>query len=206
LVFPELKRVDFNDEYEVQRTISFKTSALDKILRKHVAPAADIEGKLTMHIARHTSGGLAVDAIAIQILQKLSCHSNATPTIGYQANFIHQQTDDALDAVINKTKIDAPQASIRDNFGSNIGRTNRLFVWFYLNLPESNMIDFQSCKPTGDHVNPFRHGLKIHVSPVRSRSTPRSKSSDYEIKLLIAFFFTTTMLQHFRIKHKRGSS
>jgi len=105
LVFPELKGVDLNDEFEVQRTISFKTSALDKILRKHVAPAADIEGKLTMHIARHTFGGLAGDAIPIQMLQKLYRHSNVATTIGYQANFIHQETDDALDAVISKTKV-----------------------------------------------------------------------------------------------------
>lgn len=108
LVFPDLKGVDLNDEYEIQRTISFKTSALDKVLRKHVAPAAGIEGKLTMHIARHTFGTLAGDTIPIQMLQKLYRHSNISTTIGYQANFVHQDTDDALEAVLSKTKPVSP--------------------------------------------------------------------------------------------------
>ncbi len=104
LIFPELKDVDLTNEFITQRTIAFKTSALDKILRLHVAPAADINHKLTMHIARHTFGGMAGDAIPIQMLQKLYRHSNVSTTIGYQSNFIHKDADDALDAVINKSK------------------------------------------------------------------------------------------------------
>lgn len=104
-VFPELKGADLNDEYSLNRTIGFKTSAIDKILRLYVAPAAGIEKRLTMHISRHTFGGMAGDAIPIQMLQKLYRHSNVTTTIGYQANFINQAADDALDAVINKRKI-----------------------------------------------------------------------------------------------------
>lgn len=69
-----------------------------------MAPAAEIEAKLTMHIARHTFGSLAWDAIPIQMLQKLYRHSNVSTTIGYQSNFIHQETDDVLDAVIGKVK------------------------------------------------------------------------------------------------------
>ncbi|HTN46330.1 MAG TPA: tyrosine-type recombinase/integrase [Flavipsychrobacter sp.] len=71
LIFPELKDVDLSDEFVTQRTIAFKTGALDKILRLHVAPAAGITHKLTMHIACHTFGGMAGDAIPIQMLQKL---------------------------------------------------------------------------------------------------------------------------------------
>jgi site-specific recombinase XerD len=102
LVFPELKNVDFNDEFKTQRTIAFKTSALDKVLRKYVAPAAGIKEKLTMHMARHSFGELAGDAIPIQMLQKLYRHSNVATTIGYQSNFIHKEADDALDAVLRK--------------------------------------------------------------------------------------------------------
>ncbi len=86
----------------MQRVIAYKTSAIDKLLRKYVAPAAEIDAPLTMHIARHTFGSLAGDAIPIQMLQKLYRHSNVSTTIGYQSNFIHQETDDALDAVIGK--------------------------------------------------------------------------------------------------------
>ncbi len=102
LIFPELRGVNLDDEFITQRTIAFKTSAIDKILRLHVAPAAKIDKKLTMHISRHTFGGMAGDTIPIQMLQKLYRHSHVSTTIGYQANFIHKDADDALDAVINK--------------------------------------------------------------------------------------------------------
>ena len=102
LIFPELKDVDLDDKFITQRTIAFKTSAIDKVLRLYIAPAAKIDKKLTMHISRHTFGGIAGDAIPIQMLQKLYRHSHVSTTIGYQANFIHKDADDALDAVINK--------------------------------------------------------------------------------------------------------
>ncbi|MBE7172377.1 MAG: site-specific integrase [Williamsia sp.] len=105
LIFPELKGVDLHDDFITQRTIAFKTSAIDKCLRLHVAPAAGINKKLTMHIARHTFGSLAGDAIPIQMLQKLYRHSHVSTTIGYQQNFIHKDADEALDAVINKSRI-----------------------------------------------------------------------------------------------------
>ena len=56
--------------------------------------------KLTMHIARHTFGNISGDKIPIQMLQKLYRHTSITTTIGYQANFIHKDADEALDAVI----------------------------------------------------------------------------------------------------------
>jgi len=103
LVFPELKGVDLSDEFIAQKKIAFKTSAIDKILRLYVAPAAKVDKKITMHISRHTFAGMAGDTIPIQMLQKLYRHSHVSTTIGYQGNFIHKDADDALDAVINKT-------------------------------------------------------------------------------------------------------
>jgi len=101
LIFPDLKCVlDLNDTFAVQRRISFVVNRVDKHLRTRVAPAAGITKKLTMHIARHTFGNLSGDKIPIQMLQKLYRHSSVTTTIGYQANFIHKDADDALDAVI----------------------------------------------------------------------------------------------------------
>lgn len=60
LVFPELKGADLNNEFEVQRIIAYKTSAINKLLRKYVAHPAEIDAPLTMHIARHTFGSLLV--------------------------------------------------------------------------------------------------------------------------------------------------
>lgn len=51
-------------------------------------------------ITRHTFGNLSNDKIPIQMLQKLYRHSSIATTIGYQANFMHKDADDALDAVI----------------------------------------------------------------------------------------------------------
>lgn len=100
LIFPDLKDCNLENKFETQRTIAFKTSAIDKCLRIHVAPEAGIDKKLTMHIARHTFGNISGDRIPIQMLQKLYRHSSITTTIGYQANFIHKDADEALDAVI----------------------------------------------------------------------------------------------------------
>jgi integrase len=100
-VFPDLKGFPgIKDEFLVQRKIAFTTSRYDKFLRKFVAPAAKIEKPLTMHIARHTFGNISGDKIPIQMLQKLYRHSSITTTIGYQANFLHKNVDEALDAVI----------------------------------------------------------------------------------------------------------
>jgi integrase/recombinase XerD len=101
LVFPELKGVNLDDKFIAQRTIAFKTSALDKCLKTQVAPAAEIDKKLTMHIARHSFAQMANEKIPIQILQKLYRHSSIITTMGYQSNFTTQQTDDALDKVLN---------------------------------------------------------------------------------------------------------
>lgn len=53
-----------------------------------------------MHIARHTIGNLSGDSITIQMLQKLYRHSSVTTSIGIQANFVHKDADEALEAVL----------------------------------------------------------------------------------------------------------
>src|SRR5436305_28698 len=64
-VFPELKGANLDDAFITQRTIAFKTSAIDKCLKNNVAPAAKIEKKLTMHIARHSFAQVASDKIPV---------------------------------------------------------------------------------------------------------------------------------------------
>ncbi len=101
LVFPDLEVVSsIHDLYEVQRKTSYATKRLNKSLKK-VAEKMKLKKKLTMHIARHTFGNLSGDKIPIQMLQKLYRHSSITTTINYQQNFIHKDTDDALDSVVN---------------------------------------------------------------------------------------------------------
>lgn len=100
LIFPELKDVDFSNQFIASRTIAFKTSAIDKCLKTHVASAAGIDKKLTMHLARHSFAQVAGDKIPVQILQKLYRHSSIVTTMGYQSNFTTQQTDDALNKVL----------------------------------------------------------------------------------------------------------
>ena len=100
LVFPDLQTLpDLLDTFNVQRSLSGIIQKLDKSL-KDIAKEATITKQLTMHIARHTFGNISGDKIPIQMLQKLYRHSSITTTIGYQANFIHKDADEALDAVI----------------------------------------------------------------------------------------------------------
>jgi site-specific recombinase XerD len=68
---------------------------------KRIAISCEIDKNLSNHIARHTFGNIAGDKISPLMLQKLYRHSDLKTTIGYQANFIHKDADDALDAVIN---------------------------------------------------------------------------------------------------------
>jgi site-specific recombinase XerD len=101
LVFPDLQAIpDMADTFEVQRKISAIIQKLDESL-KDIAKKLEMSKKLTMHIARHTFGNISGDRIPIQMLQKLYRHTSITTTIGYQANFIHKDADEALDAVIS---------------------------------------------------------------------------------------------------------
>lgn len=99
-VFPELKKVNKNNP----KDLLTKTKTATKKFNRHlvsIAKKAKISKKLTMHIARHSFGNISGDKIPIQMLQKLYRHSSITTTINYQANFMHKDTDDALDKVIN---------------------------------------------------------------------------------------------------------
>lgn len=101
LVFPELKGLkDFSDLYEIQKKIAYENRTVTNGL-KRIGKLAEIEKKLTMHIARHSFGNISGDRIPVQMLQKLYRHSSINTTIGYQANFIHKDADDALDAVVS---------------------------------------------------------------------------------------------------------
>ncbi len=101
LIFPELKHVkSFDNSFDVQRKISYAVKTINKFLER-LREEAKIEKSLTMHIARHTFGNISGDKIPIQMLQKLYRHSSITTTIGYQANFIHKNADEALDSVID---------------------------------------------------------------------------------------------------------
>ena len=102
-VFSYLKGLQkLDDGFTLKRRIQFIVSNCDMLLKMRVAPKAGIEGKLTMHIARHTFATLAGDKIPIQMLQKLYRHSNVLTTIGYQANFVNKDADEALDAVLGE--------------------------------------------------------------------------------------------------------
>lgn len=100
LIFPDLKACDFEDKFKTQRTIAFKTSAIDKCLRLHVAPSAKIDKKLTMHIARHSFAQNATH-VDVRTLQMLFRHTRLETTEGYMGQFIHQTADDAVDSVLS---------------------------------------------------------------------------------------------------------
>ena len=100
LIFPELRTADLSDRFETDRLIASRVNMIDKYLRTQVAPTAKITKPLTMHIARHTFGNISGDKIPVQMLQKLYRHTDIKTTIGYQANFMHKDVDEALAAVI----------------------------------------------------------------------------------------------------------
>ena len=100
LVFPDLNDVNFDDE----KKLNTRVKTINRNLNRRLAIVADkleIDKKLSMHIARHSFGNISGDKIPIQMLQKLYRHSSITTTINYQQNFMHKETDDALDKVIN---------------------------------------------------------------------------------------------------------
>lgn len=99
-IFPEMKKANLKSP----KDILAKTKTANKKFNKYldsIAQKARITKKLTMHIARHTFGNISGDKIPVQTLQRLYRHSSITTTIQYQANFIHKDFDEALDAVTN---------------------------------------------------------------------------------------------------------
>ena len=100
LIFDYLKSSDLNNPEKV----SVRTQTITRNLNRHlkrVAASLGISKKISMHIARHSFGNISGDKIPVQMLQKLYRHSSITTTINYQANFIHDEEDDALEKVIN---------------------------------------------------------------------------------------------------------
>jgi integrase len=102
LIFPELKALDTLDvPYHIERKISYATKRLNDALaeiREH--KDVKITKPLTMHIARHSFGHISGNKIPVQVLKDLYRHTDIKTTMGYQANFIHEEADNALDAVV----------------------------------------------------------------------------------------------------------
>ena len=102
LVFPDLEKLDnLNDNLAVQRYIKTRVKANNEQLQK-VLEKAKINKKITMHFARHSFGNIAKTKISIPTLQLLFRHTDIKTTYGYMANFINDETDNALDAVLNE--------------------------------------------------------------------------------------------------------
>lgn len=99
-VFPYLKKANPKSKQDIFVKSRNASTLLNKYL-KRLAGKCDIEKNLSNHIARHSFGNIAGDAISPLMLQKLYRHSDLKTTINYQANFIHKDADDALDAVLN---------------------------------------------------------------------------------------------------------
>jgi integrase len=99
-VFPYLKMANPKSKRDIFVKTRNASTLLNKYL-KRLAEKCDIDKSLSNHIARHSFGNIAGDAISPLMLQKLYRHSDLKTTINYQANFIHKDADDALDAVLN---------------------------------------------------------------------------------------------------------
>ena len=100
LVFPDLETLDnLNDALRVQAYIKTRIKANNKHFQK-VLDKAKINKTVTMHIARHSFGNIAKTKISIPTLQLLFRHTDIKTTYGYMANFINDETDNALDAVL----------------------------------------------------------------------------------------------------------
>ena len=100
LVLPYLKESELRNPQKLATRKNTITRNLNRRLET-VAEKLGIEKKLSMHIARHSFGNISGDKIPIQMLQKLYRHSSITTTVNYQQNFMHKETDDALEKVIN---------------------------------------------------------------------------------------------------------
>jgi integrase len=99
-IFPELKKAESGNLKDIHIKIRTANKKFNNYLKK-IADLAEIDKKITMHISRHSFGNIAGDKVSPQMLQKLYRHSSLSTTMGYQGNFIHKDTDEALDAVIS---------------------------------------------------------------------------------------------------------
>jgi len=102
-IFPELKEILSNDYKAIYSVIKTSIKKNNANL-KTISEPAEIDKKITNHIARHSFGNIAGDKVSPQMLQKLYRHTHLSTTIGYQGNFIHKNADEALEAIINFSK------------------------------------------------------------------------------------------------------
>ena len=99
-IFPDIKKADLENPKDVYRALKVGNKRINVYL-KILAQKAGIEKNLTMHIARHSFGHIAGENIHPKKLQKLYRHGDLKTTLNYQSNFIHAETDEALDSVVN---------------------------------------------------------------------------------------------------------
>ncbi|MCM4152825.1 recombinase [Arenibacter sp. N53] len=102
-IFPDLSNLPIKDSKSIYTRIKSSIKRHNANL-KTIAGLAEIDKKITNHIARHSFGNIAGDKVSPQMLQKLYRHTHLSTTIGYQGNFIHKNADEALDAIINFSK------------------------------------------------------------------------------------------------------
>tara|TARA_B110000090_G_C12928757_1_gene272665 strand:- start:91 stop:492 length:402 start_codon:yes stop_codon:yes gene_type:complete len=100
LIFPELKKANLSNSKDTHAKIRTATKKFNKHL-KTIGEQLKIKKKITTHIARHSFGNIAGDKVSPQMLQKLYRHSSINTTMGYQSNFIHTDTDEALESVLD---------------------------------------------------------------------------------------------------------
>ena len=94
-----MKNANPNDLHDVFVKSQNATSLVNEYLER-IAEKTGIDKKLSNHISQHSFGDIAGDKINPLMLQKLYRHSSLKTTIGYQANIIHKEADDALDQVV----------------------------------------------------------------------------------------------------------
>ena len=99
-MFPFLKKANPKNKQDMFTKMRNATSLFNKYL-KRIASLCEIDKNLSNHIARHSFGNIAGDAIHPLMLQKLYRHTDLKKTNNYQANFIHKEADDALEQVLN---------------------------------------------------------------------------------------------------------
>jgi len=100
LVFPDLEPLEsLTEALKLQSYIKVRIKVNNHHFQK-VLEKAEINKKVTMHIARHSFGNIAKTKISIPTLQLLFRHTDIKTTYGYMANFINDETDNALDAVL----------------------------------------------------------------------------------------------------------
>ncbi|QMU66686.1 MAG: tyrosine-type recombinase/integrase [Flavobacteriaceae bacterium] len=104
---PHITALQIKQQYQAQTQateLATRIKTITRNLNRHlekIQEKAGIEKKLSMHIAHHTFESLAGGSIPVQVLQKLYRHFSITTTVNYQRNFIHEETDEALEKVVN---------------------------------------------------------------------------------------------------------